>query len=56
MTLTARQSGSAARADSTAAFRSSAEERGTRASTSPVAGLVTGNVSAEVAGVQAPPT
>ena len=56
MTDTARHAGSASRAARTAASRSSAFESGTRASTSPVAGLVTSSASVEVAGVQAPPT
>ena len=56
MTLTARHSGSAARAAATAASRSAAEDSGTRASTSPVAGFVTSSCSEAVAGAQAPAT
>ena len=56
MTLTARHSGSAARAAATAASRSAAEESGTRARTSPVAGFVTSSCSEAVAGAQAPAT
>ena len=56
ITLTARHSGSAARAASTAASRSARPDSGTRASTSPVAGATTSRLSAEVAGVHAPAT
>ena len=54
--LTARHSGSAARAALTAASRSEAAESGTRASVSPVAGFVTSSASSPVAGVQRPAT
>ena len=56
MTLTARHSGSAARAARTAASRSEADDIGTRARTSPVAGLVTSSSSVPEAGVHWPPT
>ena len=56
ITLTARHSGSAARAARTAASRSAAFESGTCASVSPVAGLVTSRRSPGEAGVQLPPT
>ena len=56
MTLTARHSGRAARAALTAASRSAAFESGTRASVSPVAGLVTSRRSLDEAGVHPPPT
>ena len=56
MTLTARHSGSAARAARTAASRSDDDDSGTRASTSPVAGLVTSSSSVPEAGVHWPPT
>ena len=52
---TARHSGSASRAARTASSRSDAPESGTRASTSPVAGLVTSSTSvAARAGVHSP--
>ena len=51
MTLTARHAGSAARAARTAASRSADDDSGTRASTSPVAGLVTSSASVPEAGV-----
>ena len=52
---TARHSGSAARAACTAASRSAPPDSGTRASASPVAGLVTSRISvAACAGVQRP--
>ena len=55
MVDTARHSGSAARAAVTAASRSAPPDRGTRASVSPVAGLVTSRTSvAAWAGVQRP--
>ena len=50
-----RQPGSAARAAATAASTSLRPESGTRASTSPVAGLVTSSCSAPVDGTHAPP-
>ena len=51
----ARHSGRASRADCTAASRSSAPDSGTRASTSPVAGLITSSTSvAARAGVHLP--
>ena len=56
ITLTPRHSGSAARAASTAASRSAAPDRGTLASTSPLAGLVTSSESVAPAGVKRPPT
>ena len=56
ITLTARHSGSAARAALTAASRSAAFERGTCTIVSPVAGLATSRRSLEEAGVQPPPT
>ena len=56
ITDTARQAGRASRAATTAASRSAVEDSGTRASTSPVAGLVTGSCSDDVAGVHLPPT
>jgi hypothetical protein len=55
ITDTSRQAGSAARAACTAASRSPELDSGTRASTSPVAGLVTSSWSAEAAGVHDPP-
>jgi len=54
ITLTARQAGSASRAARTAASRSPADESGTRASTAPVAGLVTSSASLDAAGVKRP--
>ena len=54
--LTARHSGNAARAACTAASRSLAEDSGTCASTSPVAGLVTSSVSEPDEAVHRPPT
>ena len=55
ITDTSRQAGRAARAACTAASRSVALDSGTRASTSPVAGLVTSSCSDEAAGVHDPP-
>ena len=49
-----RQAGKAARAAATAASTSSAPDSGTRASTSPVAGLVTSSWSPAAAGRQSP--
>jgi hypothetical protein len=55
--LTSRHAGSASRAARTAASRSAAPESGTRASTSPLAGLVTSRASeAAAAGVHRPAT
>ena len=56
ITLTSRHAGSASRAAATAASRSPAADSGTRASVSPVAGLVTSSASERRAGTQAPPT
>ena len=55
-TETARHAGSASRAAATAASSSAAVESGTRASTSPVAGLVTSSSSEDEDAVQRPPT
>jgi hypothetical protein len=55
ITETSRHAGSAARAACTAASRSAELESGTRASTSPVAGLVTSSCSDAAAGVHDPP-
>ena len=56
ITLTSRHTGSASRAARTAASRSLAEDSGTRASTSPEAGLVTSRASVLVAGRHSPAT
>ena len=57
ITDTSRHSGSASRAARTAASRSAADDSGTRASTSPEAGLVTSSAwPPGAAGVQAPAT
>ena len=55
ITETSRQAGSASRAARTAASRSVALDRGTRASTSPLAGFVTSSCSDEPDGVHEPP-
>ena len=54
ITETSRHTGSAARAATTAASRSAADESGTRAIGSPVAGFVTSSVSAPAAAVHFP--
>ena len=54
ITDTSRQAGSAARAAATAASRSAADDSGTRASVSPVAGFVTSSASVPAAAVHFP--
>ena len=55
ITDTPRHAGSASRAARTASSRSDDEESGTRASTSPEAGLITSSASADADGVHRPP-